>query len=67
MSKLRGFQAFDPGYQRQVASMGGKARAAKKVGHFFTSEEAREAGRKGGIARGIALRALAERRNDKAG
>jgi len=37
--------------QRQIASKGGKAAHAKGTAHEFTSEEARAAGRKGGIAR----------------
>lgn len=38
--------------QRQIASMGGKAAHANGTAHQFTSEEARQAGRKGGEARG---------------
>lgn len=34
----------------EIASMGGKAAHAKGVGHEWTSEEAKTAGRKGGIA-----------------
>jgi len=34
--------------QRQIASMGGRAAHEKGTAHEFTSEEAREAGRKGG-------------------
>ncbi|WP_050466809.1 KGG domain-containing protein [Herbaspirillum chlorophenolicum] len=45
----RGFAAMDPGKQRQIASMGGKAAHAKGAAHEFTSAEAREAGRKGGL------------------
>lgn len=47
----RGFAAMDREKQRDIASKGGTA--AHKVGtaHKFTSEEAREAGRKGGLAR----------------
>jgi len=36
--------------QRQIASKGGKAAHEKGTGHEWTSEEAREAGRKGGMA-----------------
>ena len=36
--------------QRAIASKGGKAAHAKGTAHEFTSEEAREAGRKGGEA-----------------
>jgi general stress protein YciG len=46
----RGFGAMDPEKQREIASEGGKASHEKGTGHEFTSEEAREAGRKGGEA-----------------
>jgi uncharacterized protein len=36
--------------QREIASKGGKAAHAKGTAHEWTSEEAREAGRKGGMA-----------------
>ncbi len=49
--ELRGFAAMDPQKQREIASKGGKAAHAKGTAHEFTSEEAREAGRKGGEAR----------------
>lgn len=44
----RGFAAMDTQKQREIASKGGKAAHAKGTAHEFTSEEAREAGRKGG-------------------
>jgi general stress protein YciG len=44
----RGFAAMDEEKQRQIASKGGKAAHLKGTAHKFTSEEAREAGRKGG-------------------
>ncbi|UOQ52439.1 KGG domain-containing protein [Hymenobacter cellulosivorans] len=47
---LRGFAAMDPAEQRRIASEGGKASHESGRGHRFTSEEAREAGRKGGQA-----------------
>jgi len=49
--RLRGFAAIDPERRRLVSSVGGKAAHARGTGHEFTSEEAREAGRKGGRAR----------------
>lgn len=52
--KARGFASMDPERQRQIASQGGKAAHEKGTAHEFTSEEAREAGRKGGQASGIA-------------
>lgn len=47
----RGFAAMDDQKQRQIASQGGKAAHKKGTAHEFSSEEAREAGRKGGQAR----------------
>ena len=46
----RGFASMDPEKQREIASKGGKAAHEKGRAHEFTSEEAREAGRKGGQA-----------------
>lgn len=48
----RGFASMDPEKQKEIASKGGKAAHQKGTAHEFTSEEAREAGRKGGQARG---------------
>ena len=45
----RGFASMDPEKQRSIASKGGKAAHAKGTAHEFTPEEAREAGRKGGM------------------
>jgi general stress protein YciG len=45
----RGFASMDPDKQRTIASKGGKAAHAKGTAHEFTPEEAREAGRKGGM------------------
>jgi general stress protein YciG len=39
---------MDQDKQREIASMGGRAAHEKGTAHEFTSEEAREAGRKGG-------------------
>lgn len=47
----RGFAAMDPKRQREIASEGGKAAHLSGNAHEFNSEEAREAGRKGGQAR----------------
>jgi general stress protein YciG len=44
----RGFASMDADKQREIASKGGKAAHQKGTAHEFTSEEAREAGRKGG-------------------
>jgi general stress protein YciG len=46
----RGFASMDRSKQREIASKGGKAAHQKGTAHEWTSEEAREAGRKGGIA-----------------
>jgi general stress protein YciG len=48
----RGFASMDPDKQKRIASKGGRAAHQKGTAHEFTSEEAREAGRKGGEARG---------------
>src|SRR5215212_5364994 len=50
-SSKRGFASMDPQRQREIASEGGRAAHEKGTAHEFTSEEAREAGRKGGQAR----------------
>ena len=46
----RGFASMDRSRQREIASKGGKAAHQKRTAHEWTSDEAREAGRKGGIA-----------------
>lgn len=46
----RGFASMDEDKQREIASKGGKAAHEKGTAHEFDSEEAREAGRKGGEA-----------------
>jgi len=48
----RGFASMDEDKQREIASQGGKAAHEKGTAHEFTSEEAREAGRKGGSSQG---------------
>jgi general stress protein YciG len=50
MSQKKGFAAMDPKLVRELARKGGKAAQAMGVAHQFTSEEARAAGRKGGLA-----------------
>jgi uncharacterized protein len=42
------FASMDDEKQREIASKGGKAAHEKGTAHEFTSEEAKEAGRKGG-------------------
>jgi len=46
----RGFRSLSDAERRRVASLGGKAAHAKGKRHVFTHEEARAAGRKGGVA-----------------
>jgi general stress protein YciG len=46
----RGFASMDRVRQREIASKGGKAAHQKGTAHEWTSEEARDAGRKGGLA-----------------
>jgi general stress protein YciG len=48
----RGFASMDPEQQREIASLGGRASHEQGIGHEWDSREAREAGRKGGLARG---------------
>ena len=49
----RGFASMTPEKQREIASKGGRAAHQKGTAHEWTSEEARNAGRKGGqISRG---------------
>lgn len=46
----QGFASVDPEQRRKIASMGGKAAHSNGTTHRFTSEEAREAGKRGGKA-----------------
>jgi general stress protein YciG len=45
----RGFAAMSPETQKRIASEGGKASHASGRGHRFSADEARDAGRKGGL------------------
>ena len=47
----RGFASMDRTKQHEIASKGGKAAHVKGTAHEWSSQEAREAGRKGGTAR----------------
>ncbi len=47
-SSNRGFAAMDPEKQKEIASEGGRAAHRQGVAHEWSSDEAREAGRKGG-------------------
>lgn len=46
----RGFASMDRAKQREIASKGGKAAHAAGTAHQWDSQQAREAGRKGGLA-----------------
>ena len=49
----RGFASMDKAKQREIAAKGGRAAHMKGTAHEWTSDEAREAGRKGGtVSRG---------------
>lgn len=48
--KPRGFASISPERRREISSKGGKAAHAVGKAHRFTTEEAREAGKKGGVA-----------------
>jgi general stress protein YciG len=48
--KARGFAAMDPTLVSELAKRGGKAAHRAGTAHQFTSDEARIAGRKGGMA-----------------
>lgn len=49
-TKSRGFASMDEQTKREIARRGGRAAHAKGTAHEFSTEEAREAGRKGGLA-----------------
>ncbi len=68
MAGKRGFAAMDKDAQRAIASKGGRAAHARGTAHEFTSEEAAEAGRKGGRTVSRDRRHMAEigRRGGKA-
>lgn len=46
----RGFASMTPEKRREIARLGGKAAHEKGRAHQFTPNEAREAGRKGGLS-----------------
>jgi general stress protein YciG len=45
----RGFASMSPEKQREIASKGGRAAHQKGTAHRWSSDEARAAGRKGGL------------------
>ena len=62
----RGFASMDRAKQREIASKGGKAAHQKGTAHEWTSEEAREAGRKGGMASHRRRKELMDSQGDEA-
>lgn len=48
--KRRGFAAMDPKLVSEISRKGGKAAHSAGTAHEFSSDEARAAGRKGGLA-----------------
>lgn len=48
--KPRGFAAYPPERRSEIARKGGKTAQALGVGHAWNSAQAKEAGRKGGLA-----------------
>jgi uncharacterized protein len=57
----RGFAAMDPAQRSNIARLGGITAHEKGTAHEFSSQEAREAGRKGGQASGRARRKRSSR------
>ncbi len=49
---VRGFAAMDAEKQREIARKGGRAAHEQGVAHEWSSQEAKEAGKKGGQSRG---------------
>lgn len=46
----KGFASMKPEVRKKIASMGGKASHERGTAHEFTPDEAKKAGRKGGLA-----------------
>src|SRR5436305_9838700 len=63
----RGFAGMDAERQRQISAEGGRAAHRKGTAHEFDSEEAREAGRKGGQASGGSRRRRSGQHNTLGG
>ena len=60
---LQGFAKMDETTRREIASMGGRAAHEKGTAHEWSREQARIAGRKGGLARARHMQELAAARN----
>lgn len=65
--RRRGFAAMDRDRVKEIASKGGKAAHAAGTAHQFTSDEARVAGRKGGMAPHVRRGGVRRRPNGEAG
>lgn len=50
MSRPRGFATLSEQRKREIAAMGGRASHERGTAHTFDTEQARAAGRKGGLA-----------------
>ena len=58
--RARGFAAMDMERQREIARKGGRAAHERGTAHEFTSDEARNAGRKGGVSVSVNRAHMAE-------
>jgi len=64
--RRRGFAAMDRDRVKEIASKGGKAAHAAGTAHQFSSDEARNAGRKGGMAPHVRRGGVRRRPNEAA-
>jgi uncharacterized protein len=64
--RRRGFAAMDRDRVKQIASKGGRAAHAAGTAHQFNSDEARVAGRKGGMAPHVRRGGVRRRPQDSA-
>src|SRR5689334_18724124 len=64
--RRRGFAAMDRDRVKQIASKGGRAAHAAGTAHQFSSDEARVAGRKGGMAPHVRRGGVRRRPQDSA-
>ena len=65
--RRRGFAAMDRDRVKEIASKGGKAAHAAGTAHQFSSDEARVAGRKGGMAPHVRRGGVRRRPSDTGG
>lgn len=64
--RRRGFAAMDRDRVKEIASKGGRAAHAAGTAHQFSSDEARTAGRKGGMAPHVRRGGVRRRPNEPA-